>query len=141
MLSFYYNKKNYPTLDEDMKKYIKENNFKIFNNHYLRYNNKNKMKVISLYGDDSINKNDYFFYDFSENEDNLEECNKKNLFEIKEKTEIKEIKEITKNNLNIEKYNNEINNYKYKIVYVVGSSSILMIVTFLMTYKYYLQIR
>ena len=137
MFSFYYNKKNYNTLNEDMKKYIKENNLKIFNSHYLRYNNNNKykMKVISLHGDDNINKNDYFFYDFNdfnENEENLEECNKK---------KIPEIPEILENNLNIEKYNNEINNYKNKIVYVVGSSSVLMIFTFLISYKYYLQIR
>jgi hypothetical protein len=134
MFSFY-NKKNYIHINEDMKKYIKENNLKIFNNHYLRYNNNNndkdKMKVISLYGDININsnKNDYFFYDFNENEENIEECNKKI---------ISEISEISEKNLNIEKYNNEINNYKNKIVYVVVSSSFLMIFTFVISYKYYI---
>jgi transposase len=134
MLSFSYNKKNYPPLDKDMKKYIKDNNLKIFNNHFFRYNNntKNKMNVISLYGDDNVNKNDYFFYDFSENEDNLEECIKKNLLEIPE---------IRENNLNIEKYNSEINNYKNKMVCLLSSSSILLFVTFFISYKYYLQIR
>lgn len=128
MFSFYYNKKNYITMNEDIKKYIKENNFKIFNNHYLRYN---KMKAISLVGDENINNNDYFFYDFIENEDtNIEECNQKKMLE-----------EITKNNLNIEKYNSEINNYKKKIAYVLSSSSIVLLVTFFMSYKYYLQLR
>jgi hypothetical protein len=128
MFSFYYNKKKNITMNEDIKKYIKKNNFKIFNNHYLR---NNKMKEITLVGDENSNNNDYFFYDFIENEDtDLKECNQSKMLE-----------EITKNNLNIEKYNNEITNYKKKIVYVFTSSSIVLLVTFFMSYKYYLQLR
>jgi hypothetical protein len=125
MFSFYYNKNNYLSMNDKMKKYIKDNNNKIFSNHYLRYNN--KMKLISIDGDDNVNKNDYFFYDLSDIEDNIDQ-NKKS---IEKKDD-----DIIDND-----YDNEIINSKNKVVYLLGSSSILMVISFFISYKYYLQIR
>ena len=125
MFSFYYNKNNYPSMNDKMKKYIKESNNKIFSNHYLRYNN--KMKLISIYGDDNINKNDYFFYDLSDIEDNIDQ-NKKPL-------------EKKDNDIFVKDCDNEIIYSKNKVVYLLGSSSILMVISFFISYKYYLQIR
>lgn len=125
MFSFYYNKNNYPSMNDKMKKYIKEDNNKIFSNHYLRYNN--KMKIISIHGDDNVNKNDYFFYDLSDIEDNIDQ-NKKPL-------------EKKDNDIMDKDYDNEIINSKNKVVYLLGSSSILIVISFFISYKYYLQIK
>ena len=126
MFSFYYNKNNYPcSMNNKMKKYIKDSNNKIFSNHYSRYNN--KMKLISIDGDVNVNKNDYFFYDLSDIEDNIDQ-NKKYL----EKKDV----DIIDN-----EYDNEIINSKNNVVYLLGSSSILMVISFFISYKYYLQIR
>jgi len=125
MFSFYYNKNNYLSMNDKMKKYIKDSNNKIFSNHYSRYNN--KMKLISIDGNVNVNKNDYFFYDLSDIEDNIDQNNKP--LEKKD------------NDIFVEEYNNEIINSKNNVVYLLGSSSILMVISFFISYKYYLQIR
>ena len=136
MFNMYFSKKTFPPMSEDIKKYIKENNTKIFNNHKLKAS---KMKINHIFENENENEdnnNDYFFYELNDiNDENNE--NKSKLIEIKNNN-----KNIEKyNNKNIEKYNNRINNQKLKILYVLSTSSIFMIITYIMSYKYYLHIR
>ena len=126
MFNMYFSKKIYPPVSEDIKKYIKENNTKIFNNHQLQAS---KMKINHIFENEKEdNNNDYFFYDLNDTNDENNE-NKSKLIEIKN------------NNVNIEKYNNIMNNQKLKILYVLSTSSIFMIITYIISYKYYLHIR
>ena len=46
MFNMYFSKKNYPPVSEDIKRYIKENNTKIFNNHQLQAS---KMKINHIF--------------------------------------------------------------------------------------------
>jgi hypothetical protein len=131
----YFSKKNYPPVSEDIKKYIKENNTKIFNNHQLQAS---KMKINHIFENEKEdNNNDYFFYDLND----INDENKKKIIEIKNNENKSKLIEIKNNNKNIEKYNNSINNHKVKILYVLSTSSIFMIITYIMSYKYYLHIR
>jgi hypothetical protein len=131
----YFSKKTFPPMSEDIKKYIKESNTKIFNNHQLQAS---KMKINHIFENEKEdNNNDYFFYELNDINDENNKNNKNN----KNNENKSKLIEIKNNNVNIEKYNNIINNQKLKILYVLSTSSIFMIITYIISYKYYLHIR
>ena len=137
MFRFFNLKNNHLPLNENLKKYIKENNLKIVNSHILYNKNKIKMKINNLFENDISNNNDYFFY-----EDYFDDGNEKNkpkklpIERTIEENNLSEI-EIIINNNNINQFNDEINKYKIKLIYILSSTS-LAVFSLLVSYKYYI---
>jgi hypothetical protein len=131
MFRFFYLKNNFPPLNENIQKYIKENNIKIFNNHILKNKNKKTMKIFNLFENDLSNNNDYFFY-----EDYFDDDKEKNIAE----NNLSEIEIINYNNNNIKQFNDEINKCKLKLIYILSSTS-LAVFSFLASYKYYITMK
>jgi hypothetical protein len=147
--SSFYKKLTPPSLDINLKKYIKENNLKLFNNHTNLHLNKMKVfPIIEKNKDDyiivnNINNNsiedDYFFIDLD-----VDNKLKKNILnnKVNENKMInyeynKNLKEIQYYNKSIIQFNNDINNYKYKILFILGGGSFFFFFSFFMSYKYY----
>lgn len=140
MFRFFNLKNNHLPLNENLQKYIKENNLKIFNSHILYNKNKIKMKINNLFENDISNNNDYFFY-----EDYFDDGNEKNkskklpIEKTIEENNLSEM-EIIINNNNINQFNDEINTYKIKLIYILSSTS-LAVFSLLVSYKYYITMK
>jgi hypothetical protein len=141
MFRFFNLKNNHLPLNEILQKYIKENNLKIFNSHILYNKNKIKMKINNLFENDISNNNDYFFY-----EDYFDDGNEKNkskklpIEKTIEENNLSEMEIIINNNNNINQFNDEINTYKIKLIYILSSTS-LAVFSLLVSYKYYITMK